>query len=70
MILTIFRKALLREYLLRGLVRSEDGKLRLPEQGSVTKDEIDEISPFSTFLSSPTPQINFSNTRDRSLRSH
>jgi hypothetical protein len=57
MILTIFRKALLREYLLRGLVRGEDGKLRLPEQGSVTKDEIDAISPSFPFTSSSTPQI-------------
>ena len=46
MVLNIFRKALLREYLLRGLVRGEDGKLRLPERGSITKDEIDEISSF------------------------
>ena len=53
MILTIFRKALLREYLLRGLVRGEDGKLRLPEQGSVTKEEIDEISPSFLPLLSP-----------------
>jgi hypothetical protein len=44
MFLTILRKAMLREYLLRGLIRGEDGKLRLPERGSVSKEEIDEIS--------------------------
>jgi hypothetical protein len=44
MILTIIRNAMLREYLLRGLIRGEDGKLRFPERGSVSKEEIDEIS--------------------------
>ena len=53
MVLTLFRKALIREYLLRGLVRGEDGKLRLPERGSITKDEIDEISMSPLLLSWP-----------------
>lgn len=52
MVLSIFRKALLREYLLRGLTRTEDGKLKLPERGSITKQEIDEISKTP---SSPPP---------------
>ncbi|KAN0102844.1 alpha/beta-hydrolase [Hyaloscypha variabilis] len=60
MVLTIFRKALIREYLLRGLIRGEDGKLRLPERGSVTKEEIDEISPLELskkYKYPPTYQI-------------
>jgi len=44
MIFSVIRKALLREYLMRGLIRGEDGKLRFPEIGSVSKEEIDEIS--------------------------
>jgi hypothetical protein len=50
MIFSIIRKALLREYLMRGLVRGEDGKLRFPEIGSVSKEEIDEISECPTSL--------------------
>jgi len=65
MVLTIFRKALIREYLLRGLTRGDDGKLRLPERGSITKDEIDAIStiplplplPFSRSQTSLTHMI-------------
>jgi hypothetical protein len=68
MILTVFRKALLREYLLRGLVRSDDGKLRLPERGLVTKDEIDEISRFPTF---PSHQLTTNKPRPiRALQTH
>jgi hypothetical protein len=59
MILTVFREALLREYLLRGLTRSGDDKLRLPERGSITKEEIDEIStsplPFPSLPFPPFP---------------
>lgn len=68
MVLTIFRKALIREYLLRGLVRGEDGKLRLPERGSITKEEIDEISTApSYFFPISTPSIPYTFlTRDRS----
>lgn len=29
---------------MKGLLRQSDGSLRLPEQGSVSKEEIDEIS--------------------------
>lgn len=42
--LHIFREGVVPEVLLKGLVRRGDGKLRLPEKGSVTKQEIDNIS--------------------------
>ncbi|PVH69967.1 alpha/beta-hydrolase [Cadophora sp. DSE1049] len=45
MILTVFRKGMLKEYLLRGLIRSDDGKLKFPGKDSVTKEELDKISP-------------------------
>lgn len=61
MILTVFRKALLREYLLRGLTRGEYGKLRLLERGSITKEEIDEISNSSPPSLLPTLVPNLSN---------
>ncbi|OBT59948.1 hypothetical protein VE03_10333 [Pseudogymnoascus sp. 23342-1-I1] len=44
--LRIFREGIVSEVLLRGLVKDEDGKLRLPEKGSVTEQEIDDISPY------------------------
>lgn len=42
--LRIFREGIVSEVLLRGLVRGEDGKLGLPEKGSVTEQEIYDIS--------------------------
>ncbi|KFY67205.1 hypothetical protein V496_01684 [Pseudogymnoascus sp. VKM F-4515 (FW-2607)] len=46
--LRIFREDVVSEVLLGGLVKGEDGKLRLPEKGSVTEQEIDDISPYHT----------------------
>ncbi len=45
-----FRSGLVTEFLLRGLVRDQSGKLRFPERGCVTKGEIDEISMFVSFV--------------------
>jgi hypothetical protein len=42
--LHIFREEIVSDVLLGGLVRCEDGELRLPEKGSVTKEVIDDIS--------------------------
>ncbi|KUJ11618.1 alpha/beta-hydrolase [Mollisia scopiformis] len=43
--LMMFREGLSAEVLLKGLIRGEDGALRMPDKGSVTSEEIDEISP-------------------------
>lgn len=42
--LRIFREGVVSEVLVRGLVRGEDEKLRLPEKGSATEQEINDIS--------------------------
>jgi hypothetical protein len=42
--LHIFREAVICEVLKRGLVRGEDGKLSLPKKGSLTEQEINDIS--------------------------
>ncbi|KAL5319399.1 hypothetical protein ACEPPN_012451 [Leptodophora sp. 'Broadleaf-Isolate-01'] len=41
----LFERGIIAEFLVKGLLRQSDGSLRLPEQGSVSKEEIDEISP-------------------------
>jgi acetyl esterase/lipase len=43
--LTFFRDAIVSEFLLRGLVKGEDGTAALPQKGSVSVEEIDDISP-------------------------
>lgn len=45
--LTFFREAILPEFLLKGLVRDENGNLAMPKKGCVSKKEIDGISKFS-----------------------
>lgn len=40
----IFHRGIIAEFLIRGLSRHEDGTLSLPERGSVSEEEIDEIS--------------------------
>jgi hypothetical protein len=42
--LNMFRQSIVAEVLLRGLVRCDNGELRLPEKGSVTTKAIDAIS--------------------------
>ncbi len=42
--MTVFRKGIIAEFLIKGLVRQDDGTLRLPEPGSVRKEEVDAIS--------------------------
>lgn len=44
--MTVFRKSIITEFLIKGLVRQEDGTLRLPEPGSVRKEEVDAISKY------------------------
>jgi hypothetical protein len=44
--MNMFRREIVAEFLLRGLVRDGNGNLRLPEKGCATIDEIDEISKF------------------------
>ncbi|KAL2067735.1 hypothetical protein VTL71DRAFT_15831 [Oculimacula yallundae] len=56
----IFEQGLIAEFLIKGLLRERDGTLRLPEQGSVSKEEIDEISPLhilETTSYPPTYQV-------------
>ena len=66
MILTVFREALLPEYLVQGLIRDGDGKLRLPERVSITKEKIDEISNSSLPSLHPKLAPNLSNRDKRS----
>lgn len=42
---TFFRESIVTEFLLRGLIRGSNGNLYLPERGSVSREEIDDISP-------------------------
>jgi hypothetical protein len=55
--LNVFRKGIVPEFLLRGLVRCGDiegeGGLRLPVKGSVTKEAIDDISKTRLRISTP-----------------
>ncbi|KAH8811042.1 Alpha/Beta hydrolase protein [Xylogone sp. PMI_703] len=43
--LVSFRKGVITEFLLRGLVKGKNGVLKLPEKGSVGENEIKSISP-------------------------
>lgn len=56
--LNMFRKGIVPEFLLRGLVRCGDREgeagLRLPEKGSVTEEAIDDISKSRLRISIPT----------------
>ena len=45
MALQIFKTETIAEFLLRGLLKTENGELTLPEKGSVSDEEIEEISP-------------------------
>lgn len=44
MAINLFHRGIVAEFLVRGLVKSADGTLRLPERGSASKEEIDAIS--------------------------
>lgn len=41
----LFENGIMAEFLIKGLVRGKDGELYFPQPGSVSKDEIDKISP-------------------------
>lgn len=51
--LTMFREGTTAEFLLKGLTRGEDGTLRMPEKGCVTKEEIDKISKCQALSQTP-----------------
>lgn len=56
----MFRGGTTAEFLLKGLVRGEDGTLRMPEKGCVSREEINAISPLhlsKTVKYPPTYQI-------------
>ncbi|KAI6715301.1 beta-ketoacyl synthase domain-containing protein [Diplocarpon mali] len=57
MAMNIFQRSLVAEFLLKGLVRMDDGSLRLPEQGCVSKEEVDAISPLHLCTLIPYPPV-------------